>query len=189
MAGHSSLFRFPSGDIMCGIPERNLSQHPMGYDPILSGMISCGLYAKPFAVGIFLKALVTKERSEQILLITEFTGRGLLPEDASSLSVVHWRISCLVRWRSNIGDWILRSEPFASWILSALYVSDSFFTCDFFSYRCSFFFKERSFLEKRFRTWEVLAFQPILSDLFRKHRPLRSGFTFLSSNLFETLGS
>lgn len=49
LAGHSSLFRFPSGDIMCGIPERNLSQHPMGYDPILSGMISCGLYAKPFA--------------------------------------------------------------------------------------------------------------------------------------------
>ena len=95
--------------------------------------------------GNLLKALVTKERSEQILLITEFTGRGLLPEDASSLSVVHWRISCLVRWRSNIGDWILRSEPFVSRILSALMVSVEVLSAFSFLTVVSFFFKERFF--------------------------------------------
>ena len=59
LAGHSSLFRFPSVDIMSGASLRGTIHNIlMGYDPILSGLICCGLYAKPFAWDSFSKRLV-----------------------------------------------------------------------------------------------------------------------------------
>lgn len=59
LAGHSSLFRFPSVDAMAGASLRGTIHNIlMGYDPILSGLIFCGLYAKPFAWDFLFKALV-----------------------------------------------------------------------------------------------------------------------------------
>lgn len=84
LAGHSSLFRFPSDDVISGFPRKGTFYNILWVTIQFCLVWFSAVCTQNLLRGDFLfEAFVTKERFEQILLITEFAGKGLLPEDAS----------------------------------------------------------------------------------------------------------